>query len=332
MNNDYTESKAAMTNRPTTKLLLIATIAAMTTMVGLAQNPPADSTHAQHQHAAAADSSLTDQLAELRAKVARLEAALNGPHVPQAATAPMRGMAAGSAGMNMGDAAGQGMNPGGGMSQMGGMGMDRMMSGRMGMGSMGGEADSMPGMNMPAQGGTDSAMSDMMMRKMGGMGMMKDMGMMNMMGTEKMKMMGRMGGMKGMNMSSALPGFPGASHLYHVGATGFFLDHPEHITLSTEQQLALNRVKEQAELKQASLERKVEETEQELWVLTSSDQPDAGKIETKIREIEKLRGDQRLAFIRSVGEAAKVLTEDQIKTLTGMMSSGQAAGGTAHQH
>ena len=34
----------------------------------------------------------------------------------------------------------------------------------------------------------------------------------------------------GMSMPSALPGFPGQSHLYHIGATGFFLDHPEHIT------------------------------------------------------------------------------------------------------
>ena len=45
---------------------------------------------------------------------------------------------------------------------------------------------------------------------------------------------------------SALPGFPGASHLYHIGATGFFLDHPEHITLSADQQVALNKIKDQA--------------------------------------------------------------------------------------
>lgn len=175
-------------------------------------------------------------------------------------------------------------------------------------------------------------MSDMMMKNMGRMGMMKDMDMMKMRGMEKMKKMGMMGGIKGMDMPSALPGFPGASHLYHIGATGYFLDHPEHITLSTEQQVALNRVKEQAELSQASLERRIEEGEQELWVLTSSDQPEAGEIEAKIREIEKLRGDQRLAFIRSVGAAAKVLTEEQRSVLTGLTEPQTGSAPAAHQH
>jgi hypothetical protein len=34
-------------------------------------------------------------------------------------------------------------------------------------------------------------------------------------------------------------------------------------------------------------------------------------LERKVRDIEKLKGDQRIAFIRSVGEAARVLTDDQ---------------------
>jgi Spy/CpxP family protein refolding chaperone len=137
--------------------------------------------------------------------------------------------------------------------------------------------------------------------------------------------------MPGMNMSSALPGFPGASHLYHIGATGFFLDHPEHITLTTEQQMSLNKIKEQAVLAKNSSDREMADAEQELWQLTSSDQPDAVKIEGKVREIEKKRADARLAFIRSVGEAAKVLTDEQRKVLVGQMpASGQA--GAAHQH
>jgi Spy/CpxP family protein refolding chaperone len=54
-----------------------------------------------------------------------------------------------------------------------------------------------------------------------------------------------------------------------------------------------------------------------LWELTAADQPDAAKIEAKVREVEKLRGDQRLAFIRAVGEAAQVLTDEQRKVLLG---------------
>lgn len=116
---------------------------------------------------------------------------------------------------------------------------------------------------------------------------------------------------------SALPGFPGASHLYHIGETDFFLDHQEHVTLAPQQELTINQIKEHALLTQANFDRQVEQAEQELWVLTSSDEPETQQIEAKVRQIEKLKGDQRLAFIRAVGEAAKVLTEQQRKFLTG---------------
>ncbi len=143
------------------------------------------------------------------------------------------------------------------------------------------------------------------------------------MGMDQMEMVGMMG-MGAMNSAavatmpqSALPGFPGASHLYHIGGTDFFLDHPQHIGLTTEQQVALNRVKEQAWLAKSSTDRSIAQAEQELWMLTAADQPDAAKIQAKVREIEKLQGDERLAFIRAVGDASKLLTDDQRKSLTG---------------
>jgi Spy/CpxP family protein refolding chaperone len=159
----------------------------------------------------------------------------------------------------------------------------------------------------------------MMRMGQGGMGMMggMDMGMMG------MGAMGQAPGMAGMSVGSALPGFPGASHLYHVGATGFFLDHDEHIALTDAQKAGLNRVKEQALLEGTAARRQVEEAEQALWTLTAADQPDIRSIEAKVREIAKLRADQRLAFIRSVGEAAKVLTEEQRRQLVGVAPTGQ---------
>jgi hypothetical protein len=195
-----------------------------------------------------------------------------------------------------------------------GMGMGGK-SGMGGMGMMGGGMAGMEGMG-------------------GGMGMM-DMDMMEMMGMMGMGSMGQqgmkgMGGMGKMKMTAALPGFPGASHIYHIGATGFFLDHPEHIKLTGKQQTELNHLKEKALLNKTSTQRKIDEAEQELWTLTGSDQPDAVKIEAKIREIEKLRGDQRLAFIRAVGEAAKVLTDEQRQTLMGTMQP--KADHAGHQH
>lgn len=134
---------------------------------------------------------------------------------------------------------------------------------------------------------------------------------------------------------SALPGNPGASHLYHVGATGFFLDQPQHITLSAKQHKALNRIQEQTVLSQESARRKVEEAEQQLWKLTAAAQPDATQIEAKVREIEKLRGYERLGFIQAVGEAAKVLSEAQRTALVGTELSGTSTVTTpapAHQH
>ena len=134
---------------------------------------------------------------------------------------------------------------------------------------------------------------------------------------------------------SVLPGNAGASHLYHIGATGFLLDHPQHVTLSAEQRKSLNQIKERATLEKSSADRKVQEAEQQLWKITAADQPDVAKIETKVREVEKLRGDERLGFIRAVGEAAKVLTEEQRITLVGTTQPGTSAaisGAPEHQH
>jgi len=148
----------------------------------------------------------------------------------------------------------------------------------------------------------------------GGMGMM---GMMN------------MGGGSGPMTASALPGFPGASHLYHIGATDFFLDHSPHISLTTEQQAGLNKAKEQSLLAKSTADRAVEQAEQALWTFTAAAQPDATQVEAKIREIEKLRGDERLSFIRAVGDASKILTDEQRKSLTGFALPASAAPATA---
>ena len=143
-------------------------------------------------------------------------------------------------------------------------------------------------------------------------------------------MMGKMGvaGSPSPTMPSDLPGFPGASHIYHVGATGFFLDYSAGIKLTTKQQAALNGIKEKSLGDLATAQRQIDQAEQELWMLTSSDQPDSMRLETKVRDIERLKGDQRIAFIRSVGEAARVLTDDQRAALLGT-SAPQAAQMTA---
>ena len=261
-----------------------------------AQPPPMQADAVQN------DVSMNDQLAELRAKIARLEAALQQNH--QGAADP-----------------GSSMGPVSGMDDKGMMG-GKGMGGKAGMGDKGAMDRSMgSGMSMT------SSESPMEMSESGRgmeMGKKKGMGMMGMMkGAD---------GTGGMTMNSALPGFPGASHIYHIGATGFFLDHDEHIELTTDQKATLSRHKELSLLSQNTADRKIDEAEQQLWALTGSDEPDAALIEARVREIEKLRGDQRLAFIRAIGEAAKVLTEDQRKSLLGREPQQPTTDAKQHQH
>ena len=171
--------------------------------------------------------------------------------------------------------------------------------------------------SMANTGSTQSTQDGMSgMKGMGGAKQSQGMQGMDMaMGNDSMNVMGAMPG--GAMAQSAMPGVPGVSHLYHIGAAGFFLDHQKHIQLSPEQQKKLNQIRENALLDKATADRSVDEAEQQLWKLTAADQPDLAQIEAKVREIEKLRGDQRLTLVRPVVEAAKVLTEEQTKILLG---------------
>jgi hypothetical protein len=316
-------------------IIALATILAAPKM-GLAQPAPADPAHAAHVAAGAmppdtakGDPALLQQISQLKAKVAQLEASL-AANAPAPAAAPMAGMkSATPSPMTAPDGmAGMAAPPAGAMNKMAMMEkmMDKMMS--MGDGAMPPPA--------PMSGGGMGMMDMDDKMKMGGGAMPAGAPAAGMsagggMGMDQMEMAGMMGmgampsGAAGAMSQSVLPGFPGASHLYHIGATDFFLDHPQHVTFTTEQKAALNKAKEQALLAKSTTDRAADQAEQELWSLTAADQPDAAKIEAKIREIAKLRGDERLAFIRAVGDASKLLTDEQRKILTGFAQPAPAA-------
>lgn len=171
---------------------------------------------------------------------------------------------------------------------------------------MGGMSKGMEMGMMKGKGMSSKKMSGGM-KKMGG-------GMMNGMG---MKMMGKMPDASMEN--SSLPGFAGASHIYHIGSTGFFLDHADHLQLSTEQQKQLNQIKEAAVLEQSEFDRQIESAEHQLWSLTSKGQPDGSAIETKLADIGVLNSQKRFNFITAAGKAAQVLTKEQRDVLTGDM-------------
>jgi hypothetical protein len=268
----------------TAGLLLLAGCLAMPMLA-------AKTAHADHPAAQATDNqALADQIQQLQQQVATLQAIL------QKQNRQRRSSAMGSGGTMSGGGKMTMMDDD--MSQMGGMSSGGKSSGGGSMGMMEGEMGGM------SSGGN---MKMCCMGEMGGMmGGMRSSG---------------MGGMK--RSSSAMPGQPGASHLYHVGSTGFFLDHAKHIALTPEQKTTLNRLKEKALLDRATQQRRIDGAEQELYMLTGADQPDVAQIQAKIAELEKLRADQRMNFIRAVGEAAKVLTHDQHRTLLGTMTSKQ---------
>ena len=233
---------------------------------------------------------LQKQIGELKTELAKLQAAVTQ-------------LSGGAAGSTMGTAP---KKPGG-MSMM----MDK--------GEMGMPPD---GMKMPA-GMMEKMekMEKMDMMEMGGMksgaggmaGMTKpaaDTGMTGMGGATTSPMAGMARGM------SALPGFPGLSHLYHIGATGFFLDQSV-ITLADGQEKQLNEIRTRALLARSESDRRIAQLEEELWTLTAEGEPDATKVEAKIQDIERARASARMAFIRAVGDASKVLTPAQRQQLLG---------------
>lgn len=260
---------------------------------------------------------LLDQLTELQAEVAKLRVAVQQTNpMKRSRTGSRMKSGGGKTMVVMDDMGGMGTGQNRGMSQGsgGGMGMMGDQGEKGGMSSDGRSSGMSGGMGMMDEG------------EMGGMSSGGEMGMccMGEMGGMRGGMMGPgrgMGGMKG--MSSTMPGQPGASHLYHVGSTGFFLDHAKHLALTPEQQMRLNRIKEKALLDRATQQRRIDQAEQELYLLTGADQPDAAQIQAKIAEIEKLRADQRMNLIRAVGEATNVLTHDQHRALLGTMTSNQ---------
>ena len=262
---------------------------------------------------------LPDQIKELRAQVAKLQAAVQQTSPISRSTAGSRMKMGGGKAMvvmddmgGMGSGQKRGMSPGsgGGMGMMEKEGeMGGMSSGRSGGMSMEDDQSEMGGMSSSSGMSPGGAKGMCCMGEMGAM-------MGGMMGSG-----GGMGGMKG--MPSTMPGQAGASHLYHIGSTGFFLDHPKHLTLTKDQTRTLNRLKERALLDRTTAQRQIDQAEQELYILTGADEADSGKIQAKVAEIEKLRADRRMNFIRAVGEAVNILTHDQHQTLLGAMVPNQ---------
>jgi len=246
--------------------------------------------------------SLASQIQELRVKVARLEAALKENHQGRAAPSKETRTMRNDREMGMMKGQGKGMMKGQGKEMMKGQGKEMM--GRKRMGMMG---------NMKPTTSDDQE-STGQKRRMGMMGH-KPKGMKGGKGMG-MSMMARMKGSHRESSDFVLPPFAGTPEIYHIGSAEFFLDLAEKIDLTADQRDSLEKVKTKSLADASKVQAKIDEAEQQLWDLTGSDKPDGAKIQTKIREIARLEGDRRLAFIRAVGEAAKALTNEQRELLS----------------
>jgi Spy/CpxP family protein refolding chaperone len=61
----------------------------------------------------------------------------------------------------------------------------------------------------------------------------------------------------------------------------------------------------------------------DLTNLTGAPTVDLSKVETKVREVERLRADQRLARIRTIEKAKEQLSADQRKKFQELLSESQ---------
>ena len=119
-----------------------------------------------------------------------------------------------------------------------------------------------------------------------------------------------------LGLPPALPSASGSSpadtahHLYHLGAVSFFFDR-EELSLTPEQRAMLSAIRETAMLGYATAQREIDQAEQDLWTLTSVPRPGAGGVEAKLTEIARLSTQQRMNYIRAVGQAVAHLTHAQ---------------------
>ncbi len=253
----------------------------------------------QNTNASAAKPDTQAQITALRQQVVKLQAALNQRNAGKTGSAK-GAMTGAKPAMGMGDDSGE----------MGGMAPD---AANAAMAPMEGGMDQMEAMP-PAAGG----MNGKAMKPMGCCGMSMGKPMAGSGGMSDDKMAGKSGGgmspMKGKGMAGKpMAGASGqeSPHLLHVGAKDFFLDHQQHINMTSDQKMQLEKLKSDAAQQQRSSEAKINQSEQDLWQLTSADQPNSGAINNKVQEVAKLRADEQMNFIHLVSMASDVLTPDQ---------------------
>ena len=91
----------------------------------------------------------------------------------------------------------------------------------------------------------------------------------------------------------------------------FMLSNQDKLQLSASQVQTLEKLRNDFRRQSIRLDADLKVAEMDLAQLLDADSADMGKVESKVREIEKLKGDLRLARLRAIEEGKKVLSAEQ---------------------
>jgi len=106
----------------------------------------------------------------------------------------------------------------------------------------------------------------------------------------------------------------------------FILRNREKLDLSAAQVKSLEQLKNDFQKESIRRDADLRVAEMDLNGLLTADKVDMAKIEAKVREIERLRSDLRIARIRTIQKGKEVLTADQRKKLQELLAEQQIAG------
>ena len=101
------------------------------------------------------------------------------------------------------------------------------------------------------------------------------------------------------------------------------LRYRDKLGLSADQVRGLEQLRSEFERESIRRDADLRIAEMDLTNLTGAPAVDLSKVETKVREVERLRADQRLARIRTIEKAKDQLTADQRKKFQELLSESQ---------
>ena len=106
----------------------------------------------------------------------------------------------------------------------------------------------------------------------------------------------------------------------------FMLRNREKLDLSAAQVKNLEQLRNDFQKETIRKDADLRVAEMDLGNLLNGEKADMAKVEAKVREIERMRGDLRIARIRTIEKGREQLTADQRKKLQELLAEPQSAG------